>query len=296
MPWKRLERSSSQEAVMILSSNKVRGIVLRDLPLSKEKVVLPSGVRNCLFEGGRQIDPYLLAAVEVQELQRRIETLLDGEQQMKHEISELQDKWKRAELQLKEKEDSLRDKIREEGLLLHRKESERGFKEGYGKGLATAEKEIEEKLRHEYSDRFSQTEELLIRALKSLEQSIEKDIEINAPKMVRLWQIMLKRLLRTRVELDEDVALRVFRELMTRVSDRGKVKLFINPSDKDLFLSRSDEMAEIKRVAELFEIIGDDNIERGSCILETNLGVHDARWSSQLEAINGQIDLLVREI
>ncbi len=281
---------------MTLSSDRSRGTVLRDLPICKEKVVLPSGGRNCPFEGGRQIDSYLLAAVEIQELQRRIETLLDEEKKMKQEISKLQDKWKKGELQLKEQEDSLREKIQEEGLQLHRKESERGFEEGYDRGLATAEKEIEEKIRQEYSDRFSQMEELLNRTVKGLEKAIDKDIEINAPKMVRLWQTMLERLLRTRVELDDEVALRVFKELMTRVSDRGKVKLFINPSDRDLFLSQSDEMAEIKRVAELFEIIGDDNIERGSCILETNLGVHDARWSSQLEAVNGQIDLLVREI
>lgn len=281
---------------MTLSYDRIKGTVLRDLPISKEKVILPSVGQNCPFEGGRQLDPYLLAATELQELQRRIETLLDREKGLKQEILDLREQWKLGELQLEEKETFLREEIRQEGIQIHKQESEKGFHDGYTEGLAKAEKEIEEKLRQEYAERFSVTENLIHQALKGLEEAIDRDIQINAPKMVRLWQTMLERLLRSRVELDEEVALRVFRELLARVSDRGKIKLFINPSDRDLFLSRSNEMAEIKRVAELFEIIGDDNIERGSCILETNLGVHDARWSSQLETMNRQIDRLVREI
>lgn len=284
------------EAVKTLSSDRNRGTVIRALPVTGQKVVIPSSIQNCPFEGGKQIDPYLLAAAEVQELQRRIETMLEKEKELKRQILSLREELKQGEIRFERKEKELRENIRLEGIQMHRKESEKGFREGYAEGLATAEKEIEGKIRHQYEDHFSETEALLQQALNGLKEAIDRDIENNAPKMVRLWQIMLQRLLRCRVELDEEAAIRVFRELLTRVSDRGKIKLFINPSDRDLFLSRSEEMAEIKRVAELFEIIGDENIEKGSCILETNLGVHDARWSSQLEAMNGQIDRLVREI
>lgn len=284
------------EAVKTLSSDRNRGTVIRALPVTGQKVVIPSSIQNCPFEGGKQIDPYLLAAAEVQELQHRIETMLEKEKELKRQILSLREELKQGEIRFERKEKELRENIRLEGIQMHRKESEKGFREGYAEGLATAEKEIEEKVQNQYEEHFSETVALVQQALNGLKEAIDRDIENNAPKMVRLWQIMLQRLLRCRVELDEQAAIRVFRELLTRVSDRGKIKLFINPSDRDLFLSRSEEMAEIKRVAELFEIIGDENIEKGSCILETNLGVHDARWSSQLEAMNGQIDRLVREI
>lgn len=284
------------EAVKTLSSDRNRGTVIRALPVRGEQVIIPSSIQNCPFEGGKQIDPYLLAAAEVQELQRRIETMLEKEKELKDQIAHLQEELKQGEAQLAGKEEELREKIRLEGLQIHKQESERGFREGYAEGQATAEKEIEEKVRQEYKARFSETEDLVRQALDGLKEAIDRDIENSAPRMVRLWQVMLERLLRCRVELDGQAAIRVFRELLARVSDRGKIKLFINPSDRQLFLSRSEEMAEIKRVAELFEVISDENIEKGSCILETNLGVHDARWSSQLEAMNGQIDSLVREI
>lgn len=284
------------EAVKTLSSDRNRGTVIRALPVTGQKVVIPSSIQNCPFEGGKQIDPYLLAAAEVQELQHRIETMLEKEKELKRQILSLREELKQGEIRFERKEKELRENIRLEGIQMHRKESEKGFREGYAEGMATAEKEIEEKVQNQYEEHFSETVALVQQALNGLKEAIDRDIENNAPKMVRLWQIMLQRLLRCKVELDEQAAIRVFRELLTRVSDRGKIKLFINPSDRDLFLSRSEEMAEIKRVAELFEIIGDENIEKGSCILETNLGVHDARWSSQLEAMNGQIDRLVREI
>jgi flagellar assembly protein FliH len=54
-------------------------------------------------------------------------------------------------------------------------------------------------------------------------------------------------------------------------------------------------MAEIKRVIEEFELIGDATIEKGSCMVETNLGVYDARWKTQLEAIEREIQSLMGE-
>lgn len=281
---------------MTLLSDKPKGTVLRNLDLSDERVVLPSEERGSRFEGGKQIDPYLVAAMKMQELQKRIESLLVREDSMKLEISDLQDRLEKEKGKFAEREKFLRDNLATENFELRREECDKGFKEGYDKGTAAAGKDIELKLKQQYSERFSGLEALILKVLEGLEEAVDRDIRESGPAMVKLWQMMLERLLRTRVDLDGDVALRVFRELMTKVSDRSRIKLFVNPSDMELFLSRSEEMAEIKRVAEFFDIVGDENIEKGSCVLETNMGVHDARWSSQLEVIEARMDRFAEEI
>lgn len=281
---------------MTLLSDKPKGTVLRNLDLSDERVVLPSEERVSRFEGGKQIDPYLVAAMKMQELQKRIESLLVREDSMKLEIADLEDQLEKEKGRFAEREKSLRDSLAAENLELRREECDRGFKEGYDKGTAAAWKDIELKLKQQYSERFSDLEALILKVLEGLEEAVDRDIRESGPAMVKLWQMMLERLLRAKVDLDGEVALRVFRELMTKVSDRRRIKLFVNPSDMELFLSRSEEMAEIKRVAEIFDIVGDENIEKGSCVLETNMGIHDARWSSQLELIKARMDKFAEEI
>jgi len=281
---------------MTLLSDEPKGTVLRNLNLSDERVVLPSEERSKRFEGGKQIDPYLVAAMKMQELQKRIETLLIRENKMKQEIADLRNQLDREKAGFADKEKSLREDLAKENIEFRREESDKGFKEGYDKGSAAAEKEIGEKLQQQYSERFAPMEDLFLKIADGLKDAVDRDIEESGPAMVKLWRMMLERLLRARVDIDGEVVLRIFRELMAKVSDRSRIKLFVNPSDMELFLSRGEEMAEIKRVAAVFDIIGDENIEKGSCILETNMGVHDARWDSQLAVIDVYINKFAGEI
>ena len=288
---------------MTLSSDEPRARVLRNVRLSDEPfaVPLPDNPPSPGFsttgglEGGKQIDPYLMAGSRIQDLHRTIESLIEKERQHLQEIEELKKKLADEQSRFTREEALLRERMEETAGVARAEAAERGMEEGYREGLAAAREEIIEEVREEFRARFGSTEDLLSGLLKSLDSERERIVEMNAPLMVKLWQVMLERLLRREMKLDDDTTIRVFKELLPRVNDRTRIRVLVNPADRDMLVERGEEFVEIKRSAGSFELVADDYIEKGSCLIETNMGVYDATWKSQIEAVAREIDHLMEE-
>jgi len=286
-----------------LSSDEPRGKVFRNVNVSEEPFLVRSsgdphssqGFSEADLEGGRQIDPFLMAGAKIQDLHRTIETLLEKDRRQRREIEELGEKLKETEQRVGEEEIRLRGRMMEEAEQARAEAAEKGMEEGYRDGLASSREEIREEVREEFRGRFGEAESLLGSIIESLNAESGRLVDLNAPLMVKLWQAMLERLLRREVEFDSDTTLRVFRELIPRVSDRIRIRILLNPEDREMFLDRGKEFSEIKRAAESFELVADEYIEKGSCLIETNMGVYDASWKCQLEAVNREIDRLLQE-
>ncbi|MFP4481826.1 MAG: FliH/SctL family protein [Thermovirgaceae bacterium] len=284
-----------------LSSDGSKGKVFRNVRYSAERVVLPEPrlpVRETQedeFEGGRQIDPYLVAGAKIQDLQRRIDRLLEEKRVLQEELDSLRSGLDEERTRLEARERELNDRLKTETDRAREKARNEGFDRGYDEGLEAARAKAREEITVEFAERFGRLEKLLETTLDTLEASRREEIDRHAPLLIGLWRKMLERLLRREVELDGQTVLRVFRELIHRVSDRTKIRIVLNPADRELFLKNGAEYAEIKRAADSFEVVADEHIEKGSCVLETGLGVYDARWESQLERIDREIDGILRE-
>jgi len=286
---------------MTLSSDGSKGKVFRNVRYSAERVILPEPrlpdrkTQGDDLEGGRQIDPYLMAGAKIQDLQRRIEKLLEEKRALQEEVEGLRWALEEERTRLETRERELDDRTRAEAAQAREKARAEGFDRGYDEGLEAARAKAREEVAAEYAERFGRLEKLLEAALDSLETSRREEVDRQAPLLVGLWRKMLERLLRREVELDDETVLRVFRELIHRVSDRTKIRIVLNPADREIFLKNEAEYAEIKRAADLFEVVADEHIGKGSCVLETGLGVYDARWESQLERIDREIEKILRE-
>jgi flagellar assembly protein FliH len=286
-----------------LSSEEPRAKVVRNVRLSDEPYAVPlpdepvPAGRSPAggLEGGRQIDPYLMAGARIQDLHRTIESLIERERQHLREIDELKKKIGEEQARLYREEALLRQRMEEAAGAARTEAAERGMEEGYREGLAAGREEIIEEVREEFRARFGSTEGLLSGLLESLDSERERIVEMNAPLMVKLWQVMLERLLRREVKLDGDTTLRVFMELLPRVNDRTRIRVLVNPGDRDALVEGGEEFVEIKRAAGSFELVADEYIEKGSCLIETNMGVYDATWKSQIEAVGREIDHLMEE-
>lgn len=278
-----------------------RGKVFRNVLFSDEPVVLPEvplpDVRpgDESLEGGRQIDPYLVAKGKIQDLQRRMEELLEENRELKRQAESLRAESRQERNRLASESRALREEYEKEARRALEEARKEGAERGYEEGLNRARKEALEEVEARYRERFGELEELLCKMARKLEASREELLDAQAPLVVELWRKMLERLLKRETAFDEETALRVFRDLVRRVSDRTKIRVVLNPADRDLFLKREEEYAEIKRAAESFELVADEHIEKGSCLLETNLGVYDARWKSQMERIDREIGELLEE-
>ena len=211
-----------------------------------------------------------------------------------------------AEAKLRAEQDGLRKGIETERNELHAKNKEeqrqallaaekegkqRGYDIGYAEGLETAEKSVQTV----YSDRFSSLVALLEGIHLNLEQSREKLFQASGLQLITLWEVMLERMLLTQVKLDPAVVDRTVRGIVQRVSDREKIMVYLHPEDLPLVTQTKDDLLDVLRGIKHFEFLGDEHVERGSCLVETGMGIYDARWRTQLEQISAQIRQLLEE-
>ncbi|HPZ77094.1 MAG TPA: FliH/SctL family protein [Thermosynergistes sp.] len=186
-------------------------------------------------------------------------------------------------------------KISQEAEKLREKALREGYEEGYRRGAEQGKIEAIEAVREENIKKISSLVGLLESIHEELKNSLDVLLLANEAKLVRLWEKILSRLLFQRASLDEGLVLRVLKEILARASDRERILIYLNPSDLTYAESHSDELAELLRGVKHLEFIPDDNVDKGSCVVETNLGVYDARWRTQLEQISQELDKVLLE-
>ncbi|MCX7828459.1 MAG: FliH/SctL family protein [Thermanaerothrix sp.] len=128
---------------------------------------------------------------------------------------------------------------------------------------------------------------------RSLEEEREALLGLLVPQMVRLWEKTLSRMLLDRVRMDEGVALRVLKGVLAKISDRERLLVYLNPEDHGNVERALAEFGDLLRGNRHLEVIPDPDVDKGSCIVETNLGVYDARWRTQLEQVGLQVSSLL---
>ncbi len=160
---------------------------------------------------------------------------------------------------------------------------------GYEEGLKKARQEVEQ----EYFEKFSELAGVIEGVGKKLDGSFNELVRLHQPRMIRLWSEMLKRMLHRQVELNPDTIDTVLSEILSRLSDKNQILIYVSPDDQKHLEGELDtKFQEALRGAKRVEVKSDPNVENGSCIVETGLGVYDARWKTQI----GQIESVVDEI
>jgi flagellar assembly protein FliH len=167
-----------------------------------------------------------------------------------------------------------------------------GLAQGYSEGISKAE---EEKKR-EYEGRFSQTLSLLQNISSQLAESRENLAKSHAPQLIRLWEAMLGKMLFAGVSLDGGAVMRVVENMLKRISDRERIIVYLNPADLSMIEGSKEKLIDSIRGVNIFELLSDEHVDKGSCLIETNLGIYDARWRTQLEQVSSEVENLLMEV
>ena len=241
---------------------------------------------------------------ETEELREQMEDLrrcLDDAERRNADLSreraELEAEAERLRLDYAERERALESRVqgeeeraREEGRLQGEAE---GRESGHAEGLRTAKVEVEAL----YLKKLGGVVSLLESIAARLEENFSELAALNQPRMLRLWFDMLGRMLKREVELKPDAVLPVLADVLTRLSDKNSVVIYVSPEDLELLRSNLDqEFEEVLRGVRHLELKPDTNVDRGSCIVETGLGVYDARWRTQIEQVESVIEKLFQKL
>jgi flagellar assembly protein FliH len=199
----------------------------------------------------------------------------------------------RAEVDLEKA--SLQEAARVEAAQQKKEGFDRGHEEGLAKGYSDGLVKSEAEVRADYENRFSQALKLLADMNKSLQDARGKLALAHAPQLIRLWEAMMHRMLQVEVEMDHDVVRRVLEGILARVSDRERIIVYLNGADVEMIDSGKDRLLDSIRGVKSFEILSDEHVDRGSCLVETNMGIYDARWRTQIEQVSSEVEAILME-
>jgi flagellar assembly protein FliH len=168
-----------------------------------------------------------------------------------------------------------------------------GLQSGRESGLKQAHVEVEKQYKEKFANLIAMLEGISIK----LEEHFSELIALNQPRMLRLWLEMLKRMLRCKITLVPEAVFNLLTDVLSRVSDKNHIVIYVAPEDMELLQNRvHKQFEEALRGVKHLELKPDTNVEKGSCIVETNLGIYDARWRIQLDQVEMAVEKLFQQL
>lgn len=122
-------------------------------------------------------------------------------------------------------------------------------------------------------------------ALLELEK-VKKEICFNAEKeTVELALAIAKKIVGCEISTKKELVLRVVKEALKKVADHDRINIRINPSDLQVCRDAKFQLSDLIDNTESITFEEGENISKGGCVIETNLGDIDARIEKQLHVV-----------
>lgn len=155
-----------------------------------------------------------------------------------------------------------------------------GFKEGQEKARRDLEQDYSNKLIRKYEEVYNilqQYDENLLELEKAFESLvIETSYEISKK--------IVQREIEERTVINENVKVAI-----NKIIGANEVRLKMNPEDIEALTADSKNMINSSSFNKI-KIEGDDRIEKGGCLIETEIGNVDARISTQLTELKRKLE------
>ncbi|RPI94880.1 MAG: flagellar assembly protein FliH, partial [Spirochaetales bacterium] len=155
----------------------------------------------------------------------------------------------------------------------YKKGYEAGREEGYKEGQAEVMRLI---------DRLG--------TIVSTAVDIRDDIIRSSEKLMTEMILMIARkVIKDEIVERREVVINNIREAIKRVKDRDRIDIRVNFADLDMTTAHKDELIKMMESLKKVNIYEDSRVDRGGCIIETDVGAIDARISTQLDTIEEAI-------
>lgn len=158
---------------------------------------------------------------------------------------------------------------------------QKGFNEGLEQGKSEGEKAGVELAAGKIEPLLNSLQSELLQ-LKNIRQETYRYIE---KQVVDLALAIARKVVCREIEMDKEVVMCVAREALAKVDDAVEIKIKMSPSDLQFIDEAKYHLSDLIDKIDNVTLEAEENIQRGGCILETNLGEIDARIEKQLQAV-----------
>lgn len=150
---------------------------------------------------------------------------------------------------------------------------EGAYQEGFNRG----KKEAEQKFSKQGQD-FLKAINDIVREKQAMLQDSKKDI-------LTLAVSIAEKIIGQELSIHPQGILHIVEESLRRVTDRDKITIKANPQDVLYLNQHRDELLQKMPDVKNLEIIEEDRLQSGSCIIETSMGYIDSSISSKMDII-----------
>lgn len=195
------------------------------------------------------------------------------------EPSELEEQWKRK---IAEAEQAL-EEAREQARQITQEAEERGYQEGLRKGYEEGYQQGHEeglRLLEEEISRVRQIAEGALEARQRLLSAME-------PEIVSLALAIAKKVIGEEATRNQEVIAHMVHRAIDQLGRRGPYRIRLNPQDAQRLIDRWRTGDELD--GEEWELIPDERIAVGGCIIESGPATVDARIDVQMEVIQNAL-------
>lgn len=167
---------------------------------------------------------------------------------------------------------------KERSAAIERESRDQGFEKGRQEGVDQGRLEFEDKIRH--------MDTLLGELIQAREQLFQQQRE----ELLQLVKIAVERLVHNTVAIEPRVIDACLREAMQFVVDNAVVRVRINPEDYARIMEGGIGGTSFLQGAVSLQMIEDDQISAGGCILQTDFGEVDVSLESCRQKLFAAID------
>ena len=148
-----------------------------------------------------------------------------------------------------------------------------GYADGKAEGLRAAQEQCQE-----YLERIAELARRAAIDRESMVRSAERELAALAIEIAG-------KVIRREVATDSSIVLSMVESALGKVGSGDAVRIVVHPEDAELVRSKWSELRGAVAFGPNWEIVGDERMERGGCIVETRGGTADSRIETQLAEI-----------
>lgn len=156
-----------------------------------------------------------------------------------------------------------------------------GFDQGKAEGLEKAHAEC----KAEYADVLRHWNDVLVKTIEERKRAILE----SRPLMVDLVGEALYQCLKDEAARRPEMVLRFVGEALQKAHDRVHLRVHLNPSDLGIVEAKKKEF-QVSIGTSGIEFVADGRIEKGGCLLETEMGSIDARLSTIVSQVKDTLE------
>ena len=161
-----------------------------------------------------------------------------------------------------------------------------GYEDGKEKGIVDGKTQIEKEL----AETVRQANDKAQRTIQDAKEQTAEYFIRAEDDVVRIVMMAIEKIMPQHFLDVPQVILPVVREAIHHVRDQKEIKVHVDPDSYDLILmARSEFQAMLPGGTAILEIISDDALKPGDCVIETPNGGVDARLSTRLELIRNSV-------